>query len=312
LLASTGFDGQPVKGVYFFPGEVGGNSNLFTVHPVNSDDQHWNSMPVSRARVMDRLVAAHVNTVVMSWWSNMPQWSPMQLNDSSVSGVLDAVAGRPLVIMPVIEGGFDSDNPQIPHWEFRFDFPHPAANAAFAPGLVERIGSLVKLFQGRMNLWAQMYDRDGNRRFAVNILHVCSDQAVSDAGFASAFDNVATQVQTFFRIPVGFTLDFIGGCKYVASPEKAGPILAGKAPILAAMGFASEVFSGKVINGPACADPDWRKCQPLDNNKSNLTSLADWKRAAVRDWVATGLPIVLDVSNGFDGRIVWRKGGTGF
>jgi hypothetical protein len=312
LLASPGLDGQPVKAVYFFPGEVGPNSNLFTAHPVNPDDQHWNSVPASRARVVDRMAAAHVNTVVMSYWSNMPQWSPMLLNGASLTGVLDAAGGRRLVIIPAIEGGFDTSHPEIPHWQFQSDFPHPAGSTAFAPGLVQRIGALVQLFEGRRNLWAQMYDRTGTARYAVSLIHTCSDQGVSDSEFAAAFDKVADQVQSAFHIPVGFTLDLIGGCHYVAIPEKAGTLLTGTVSVLAAMGFESEVFSGKVISGPPCADPDWRKCIAVDNNRSNLPALADWKRAAVHDWVATGLPMILDVSNGFDGRVVWKSKGAGF
>jgi len=30
--------------------------------------------------------------------------------------------------------------------------------------------------------------------------------------------------------------------------------------------------------------------------------MADWKRKAMNDWIATGVPVILDVSNGYDGR----------
>src|SRR4051812_15821580 len=80
LLASPGLIGRPVKGVYFFPGESQPNVGLYTTHPLNPDDEHWNSDPTSRVRVINRMTAAHVNTVVMSFWSNMPQWSPMGLD----------------------------------------------------------------------------------------------------------------------------------------------------------------------------------------------------------------------------------------
>jgi hypothetical protein len=100
-----------VKGVYFFAGEARDNVSLYTTHPILADDQRWNSDPSSRGRVFDRMVAAHVNTVVMSYWSNMPQWSPMALDPTSVCGVLDAAQGRPLVIVPAVEGGFDRNNP---------------------------------------------------------------------------------------------------------------------------------------------------------------------------------------------------------
>ena len=57
LLASPGFQGQPMKGIYFFAGESAGNLYLYTTHPYLADDRHWNSDPASRARVMDRIVA---------------------------------------------------------------------------------------------------------------------------------------------------------------------------------------------------------------------------------------------------------------
>lgn len=263
---------------------------------------------------MDRMVAAHVNTLVMSYWGNMPQWSPMVLDATSLPGVLDAVQGRPLVIMPAIEGGFDPNAPAIPHWEFSKDFPTPYRGGPTAPGLVARIGELIELFDGRMNLWARVYDRNGDWRYAVNLLHVCSDLPdITDLEFARAFEHVARQVFKVHRIPIGFTLDIISGHTYVATPAKAGPVLEQQPSVLAAQGFASEVFSGKVKNGPPCSEADWRRCRPYDNNRGgNLETLADWKRAAVHDWVVSGLPVMLDVSNGFDGRIIWKKDGAGY
>jgi hypothetical protein len=192
LLASPGFEGQPVKGVYFFPGEPASNLDLYTVHPILPDDQHWNSDPTSRTRVLDRIVAAGTNTVVMSYWSNMLQWSPMFLDDSSDPGLLDAVQDRRLVSLPVIEGGFDSKHPDIPHWEFSNDFPSQPGGFSAAPGLTNRIGQLVTLFKGRMKLWAQLYDRTGAPRYAVQILHVCSViPGTDDLQFARAFEKVA-------------------------------------------------------------------------------------------------------------------------
>ncbi len=313
LLASPGLHAQPIKGVYFFPGEATGNLDLYTVHPLLADDRRWNSDRAGRARVIDRMLAAHVNTVVMSYWSLMPQWSPMMLDASSLSGVLDAVDGRLLVILPAIESGFDP-NPATPQWKFSVEFPTSAPNGPVAAGLVDRLGELVALFAGRMHLWARLYDRNGAPRYAVQILHVYSDRpGVTDAAFAAAFGSVAAQVRARFDIDVGFLLDLVGGQHpYVAVPATAGPHLEREAAVLAANGFASEVHSGRVVAGPPCSHADWQRCQPHDNNRDNLERLADWKRAALLAWAATGLPVILDVANGMDGRIVWRAGGAGF
>jgi LGFP repeat len=326
LLASPGFEGQPIKGVYFFPGESAGNLDKYTIHPIVPDDQHWNSVPSSRTRVLDRIIAAGANTIVMSYWSNMPQWSPMFLDVSSDGNckspsnlpepdaylyrpsncearlLLDAVQDRHLLVWPAIEGGVDPKKPDTPHWQFSTDFPAPFSQSfSYAPGLVTRIGQLVDIFSGHMNLWAQLYDQTGTPRYVVQVIHACSALAIDDHQFADAFDKVAAQILHDHRISVGFVLDFIGNsgeCTYVAAPGTAGPILAQKPSVLAVNGFESEVFSGKVKSG--------------DNNQDNLESLADWKRAAVNDWVASGLPLILDVSSGMDGRIIWAGNGLGF
>jgi len=292
---------------------------MYTTHPLDPRNEHWNSDPSTRGWVMDRMVRAHINTVVMSYWSNMPQWSPMDIGQTTLSGVLDAVQGRPLVVMPGIEGGNDPGHPEIAQWEFSKEFPYNPSDRRVAPGLVERIGQLVELFKGRMNLWAQVYDRDGKPRYAVHVLHVSSDvisqelnKDTDDKAFAQAFDDVAAQVYSRYKVLVGFTLDTIGGRRYSAYPREAGKALEQTPSVLAVQGFASEVFSGLVMSGPPCSTEDWRLCQPYDNNADNLGRLADWKRTAVRDWMATGVPVILDVSNGFDGRIVWKKDGTGY
>ncbi|HET8933676.1 MAG TPA: hypothetical protein VFN67_09560 [Polyangiales bacterium] len=44
----------------------------------------------------------------------------------------------------------------------------------------------------------------------------------------------------------------------------------------------------------------------------NLPPLVAAKRAALQRWVSSGVPVVLDVSSGFDGRYVWREKGSAF
>jgi hypothetical protein len=304
LLASPGLEGQPVKGAYFFPGETR-DLGVYTAHPLILSDQRWNSDPSSRATVMARMTAAHVNTVVMSFWSDMTQWSPMAIDSTTLSAVLQAIEGKPLVIMPAIEVGYDPQNRRLPQWEFANEFPG-SGNGPIAPGLVARIGQLVNLFAGHMNLWACLYDRAGNPRYALNLLHVFSAAPnVTDEQFAEAFDQVALEVWQRFHIRVGFTLDTVGGptvdnipVAYAAYPKSAGRSLERRTSVLAVQGFVSEVFSGKLKMAPP-----W----PHDNNLDDLPQLADWKRAAVSDWIATALPVILDVSNGYDGRLVFQE-----
>ena len=307
LLASPSHDGEPVKGLYFFPGEAAANLHMYTTHPLLADDQHWNSDRPSRHRVMARMAATHANTVVMSYWGDMTQWSPMQLDATSLCGVLDVAREHGLVVMPAIESGVDRERPDLPQWEFRTDFPSPWPDGPRAPGLLARIGGLVHLFRDHMDVWAQMYDRDGRRRHALQLIHACSTlPGTTDRSFALAFAQVADLVHSEHQVAVGFTLDTIGGDQaYVATPGTAGPVLEAEPSVLAIHGFQSEVFSGRVLAG----DPFDR---PRDNNVENLENLASWKGEAARDWAETGLPVILDVSNGMDGRYVWRGRGSYF
>ena len=166
-----------------------------------------------------------------------------------------------------------------------------------------------------MHLWAQLYDLDGIPRYAVNIIHACSDQLWqvegSAAEFAAGFTRAADKVWDRYGINVGFTLDAIQGGSYWAIPASAGPYLVETPSVLAIHGFESEVFSGLVWFSPP-GHP------PYDNNlhvfdwPPNISRMADWKRDAMNDWINTGVPVILDVSNGFDGRKVWREKGSGF
>jgi hypothetical protein len=347
LLASPGFEGTAMKGVYFFPGEGrDSQKGVYTAHPLDERDLHWNTKTETRGWVMDRMVRAHVNTVVMSYFSDMPQWSPMDVcssvtrrvvckkhperkfcveSASTVPEVIEAVQGRPLIIMPAIEQGNDDDCPEVPHWKFPEEFPFlpfelpDNPDDRFAPGLVARIGKLVELFRGKMDRWTQIYDRDGRPRYAVQIIHVSSDvidqkvgDDTDDKQFAKGFEDVAAVVSKRYHVDIGFMIDTVGtDCRrYCAFPEEAGAALERTPSVLAVQGFASEVFSGLIINSDVknCVKTESGLCEPHDNNRDNLERLATWKRDALQHWISTGVPVILDVVNGYDGRYVF--GGT--
>lgn len=65
LLASPGFEGKPMKSVYFFPGEGSpDNAWMYTAHPSLADDLHWNSVPSTRPQVLDRIAATHSSSAI--------------------------------------------------------------------------------------------------------------------------------------------------------------------------------------------------------------------------------------------------------
>jgi hypothetical protein len=72
----------------------------------------------TRPWVMNRMVQAHVNTVVLSYWSyDLQGSSPMQIDGMTCPWVLDAVQGKPLIVLPTIESGV------YPQWQFLHEFP---------------------------------------------------------------------------------------------------------------------------------------------------------------------------------------------
>ena len=319
LLASPGFDGQPFKGVYFFPGEVTErNRALFTAHPTHPDDLHWNSDPAVPQRVLQRVVATHANTLVMSYWGNeMQRWSPMELNADSLPRTLAAVSGAPLLVVPSLESGFEPGTTQ--YWRFSDDFPYRDGTATatnLAPSLIARLHEIVALFRPNtgvnMEHWARLYDREGTPRFAVQIMHVYAhavpqvEGKTADEVMAEAFDAIADEIARTEGIDLGFLLDIIPGAstEYSLTPAS-GMALNDARSILAITGFISEIFSGEITASAPGATP-------VDNNVSNLDSLVTWKHAYIEEWVRTGVPVIYDVSSGYDGRFVWQRRGTFF
>jgi hypothetical protein len=316
LLANPGFADAPVKAIYFFPGESRPNdeSNLYTAHPSFEADKHWLSQCAgfhcnpqdARAGVIDRMVAAYANVVVVSYWGrDMKPASPMDPGDTPIEDVANATAGKRILLLPAIESG-------DPGFEFHQDFPFQGGQ--LAPGLLARIREIIGQFSGHMDKWAQLYDRDGTPRYAIQIIHTYSDTVPAIPGksthqvFAEAFQAVADVIADDpDHIQIGFTLDVIPGERgtYTPAPGQAGRVLESIPAILAIQGFASEVFSDKVeFSRPF--EP------PIDNNRTNLYAIVDWKAQALHDWVVTGVPVIYDVSSGFDGRVVWRAKGTAF
>ncbi|MET0390544.1 MAG: hypothetical protein ABW321_31520 [Polyangiales bacterium] len=317
LIAGGELDGQPTKSVYFFPGESADyNRPLYTAHPALAEDKHWNSDPSTRAKVIDRIEATHANTLVMSYWGDeMTRWSPMAIDDTSLRGVIDAVRGRPMVIAPVLESGYDPHDADRPHWRFAEEFPYADgvySVAQLAPGLIARIHALYTLFEHDLDHWAKLYDRRGRPRYVVHIIGAYALQIPdvpgrsSAATVADAFDAVAAVIRERDGIDIGFTLDVgaaHGGAETFTAREY-GPAFEACDAVLAIQGFLTEIYTGRVISSLPFTPP-------FDNNK-NLDHLLRDKLALIDGWVETGVPVIYDVSPGFDGRFVWLVYGTGY
>jgi hypothetical protein len=351
-LANPGFEGQPMKSMFFFAGQWRGIVGegfytgpgpgapplapatnafcLYTVLPVDG----WMNLGWSdnvggekRGHALDLMLAAGVNVVNMSYWGppsvdRWAFWAPMHTAPGANEELFDQAIGRPVLIAPYIEDGASTRDlqqsgchgeagpvGQSPAYSFADTFPGTAA--APAPALVEQIVDLIDRFllQPRNKAWpakwAQMYDRDGKPRYVVSLIHVASNQVgVTDETFAKGFGWVADRVYALRGIRVGFTLDALPpehAASFKPSPKKTGPLLSRQRAVLAIQPFIPEVFRGLATG--LCRDAD-SNCDAHDGSPQ-LAELIAWKRDYISAWVNTGIPVILDVSSGYDAHRVF-------
>jgi hypothetical protein len=358
-LANPGFEGQPMKSVYFFAGQwrfpgpafydgaipgvrvtPASNDCLYTIFPSDGNNQlGWSERPDKREHAVDLMLAAGVNVVTMSYWGppntdRWAFWAPMQTATGAHDQLFETAVGRPVLITPSIEsslatigaprtGCHDDLGPigQSPGFDFLDAFPGTPDDPA--PALVEQIVDLVSRYilstahPEWREKWTQLYDRDGDPRYAIALLHVGSNQPeVTDETFARGFTSVADRVYRETGVRVGFMLDALPpehGARFKPTPTHTGPWLAAQSAVLAIQPFNPDVFSGRCRVGDDC---------DAVLGSPPLLELVEWKRRFVSSWVSTGIPVMLDVSPGFDARDVfegsprygnnvpWRNGQT--
>jgi hypothetical protein len=291
-----------------------------------------------RGHAVDLMLAAGVNVVNMSYWGppNVDRWAfwaPMHTAPGANQELFGQAVGRPVLIAPYIEDGASTldnedtpDEPndpvhqpgcygdgtlfgQSPAYRFADTFPGSALNPA--PQLVEQIVDLVDRFLLQPKnpawpaKWAQMYDRDGKPRYVVSLIHVGSNQVgVTDETFAKGFGWVADRVYALRGVRVGFTLDALPPehkASFKPSPKRTGALLAKQGAVLAIEPFIPEVFRGFAAG--LCREPG-SDCDS-HGGSPQLAELIAWKRDYISAWVNTGVPVILDVSSGYDAHNVF-------
>lgn len=240
LLASPGWDRQPMKGVYFFTGEgacqasdndvsppqrplqhpnipndlnwpchgVPGwyfNSKFYTYTPTDPRDLHWNDNAGNRTWAVNQIAGTHANVIVMSRWgygvnNGAPMQGTVESNDQLFAAVNTTAS---MLIMPAIDT-FTANG----YRDFRSDFPGTQANPA--PQLYAEIGDLVSRYLSSptwRTRWVQMYDRTGIPRYAVNWIHAASTYNNNGCEFARGLDWIADKIYLQYGFRIGFTID---------------------------------------------------------------------------------------------------------
>ncbi len=368
-LANPGFEGQPMKSLFFFAGEArapfdgplhdGPNGPLlpasnwpckYSLFPKDGITHGlWSRDPALRDLALNGILGTGTNVVNMSYWGppDTDIWgfyAPMQTAQGAHDQLFDAVAGKPLLIAPYIED-YDAtiedpdpnkDGPvvqtgcagelgptgQSPAFKFADDFPGTLDNPA--PELVRQIVGLVNRYlvnprnPAWKKKWAQMYDRHGEPRYIVALIHVGSNQQpppspddphAFDRTFAMGFGWVAREVEEQTGVRVGFTLDLLPPehpiVTFKASVEYTAPELANEPSVLAVQAFLPELHTGRCKPVDHCDD------EVVDESDEThpLNQMIEWKHDYISSWAnaADGsIPVILDVSAGYDAHRVFE------
>jgi hypothetical protein len=214
--------------------------------------------------------------------------------------------------MPFIESRFDYD------WNFRTDFPYSLDErfkGKHAPGLISQIEDLIATYIKNRDhpewadKWAQVYDQNGEKRYAVVIVQASSDSIGpdDDQKFAEAFDEAAGKIVVDTHVRVGFFIDPIPrnptsnyGCpgidlrkiestyaaQFRPDPQTTGPWLHRQLSILGIHAYSPEGW----VDGVPGTGPPVNECFKTA-----------WKEDFSRRWHDTHIPFLQDVTPGYDG-----------
>ena len=272
------------------------NLDLYTVTPVDSGHLLWSTGTSFRNLALSAMVESGINVVSMSSWGEdfLPcdvGWSriaPMQCSPESHDEMFDAAGSVGLLIIPFIESRDD--------WALRDEFPI-AADGRVAPGAVSQITNLIERYLQNSShpewasRWAQVYDQQGDPRYAVSLIHASSNRLGFGAhgSFAEGFDLLADEIHRITGIRVGFFIDPLppdsnAPGRFKPSPQRTGWYLQQADSILGIQAFIPEI---------------WMTGSP------SLTEMIKWKREFSRRWAASGVPFLMDVSPGYDASIVF-------
>ena len=130
----------------------------------------------------------------------------MQTAPGSHDELFEAAGNHDLVIIPYIESRGD--------WTLREEFP-TTIEGDVAPGAVSQIVNLIERYLQNpehpewASRWAQVWDHNGQKRYAVTFIHASSNRITptDHVLYAQGFDLLADEVFDQTGVRVGFFID---------------------------------------------------------------------------------------------------------
>jgi hypothetical protein len=326
-LGNPGFENQQIKATYFFSGDPLPDTHTYTRHPLEDFNLQWDNLHPSdeanRQSVLDQMVRAGINVIHLSTWQDdltpFGIGAPMQSTRQSHDELFEALGERSLLVVPFLEEYLGPAPPPI--YSFKSEFP-----VSGAPRTVAQIEYLICRYLMSLdrsawdpgwnaqvcptlmgadpphpssnwkNHWARVYNNAGEPRYAVGIIHAASNQLGDgdDQRFAAGFDAIANTVWAATGVKVGFFLDALpwntegtkgADYKFLPSSDGTGPWLAKTVSVLGIAAFGPEIY----LHFPDTGE------------------VLFWKHRWAEAWFHSRVPFVMDVSSGYDGRIVFAE-----
>ncbi|MBS2015287.1 MAG: ricin-type beta-trefoil lectin domain protein [Deltaproteobacteria bacterium] len=307
--------GDPVKGVYFFPGDAGVDGpgvDRFSYLPLDSYHRRFTESAAIASWTIDQITALGANVMMLSYWYHPWGQHCDRADKQYCDDVWTSVLDKPIKIIPAIDG-----------FAHREHFGKPGDST-----LLDMIDSAVQrwlVYPANPywpNKWQQMYDRSGELRYAVELIELASDFLPfgdRDSMFVQALDDIATAIELSYGIKIGFVVD--PGTRFPTPPEGLFPGTYSPEPGLTRFENANS-FLGIMGWRNEAQTPGLQFCDEYapgcDNNLApNLSeppdhyreTVARSKRTRTEAWIANGLPTILDVSPGYDGHLPWEAEG---
>ena len=325
LLASPGYENKPSKGVYFFPGDPKASGLFTSVSNKQWRDYAWNdSSPLgfaARNQIIAEIAAVGANVIFAQYNGAYSDKHFVNNTEAAFMGVFfsSRLVNGPLVI-PSLEASFqcggDCPSDAQPVFDPVRDIAPPTTTG------VSWITHLVNLIvaNGVQDKWAQLYDRFGVPRYAIQISEAASKslppndpkapedvQRGGDRKYVEALEEIQRQVEKNTGITIGFVLTPVEDSKHYSiiqsNPDRIAD-LTDCHSCLAIMPYFSElprVHQECEDHAPA-GFRGFIDC----NEGGNIGNLARLKKDRTKLWVNSGTPYYLDLDSGYDAHIVFN------
>ena len=341
-LANPGFEGQPMKSVYFFAGQwrfpgpgfydgpvpgvrlaPASNNCLYTIFPVDGASHlGWSENRQKQEHAVNLMLATGINVVNMSYWGprnadRWAFWAPMQTAAGAHDELFDAAVGRPVLIAPYIESGAATvGHTQIgchgdvgPVGEsvgYSFLDTFPGTHDDPAPELVEQIVDLIGryLLKPANPAWRGKWAQMYDR----------NGKARYVVSLIHVGSNQASVSDETFAKGFGWVADRV----HRETGVRVGFTLDALPPEHNARFKPSPARTGRWLARqpsvlaiqPFIPEVHTRRCPPAEgcdavSGSGSLDQMLAWKKEFISGWVSTGVPVILDVSPGRDARRVF-------